>query len=101
MQNAEVPFAEHIDDLAREEIQSYIKTNSHTFDSYFLVDLDTAQKLLCMKQSTFYKYIRNRPEIRSIERYPVDPKTGITSSKKPYFKPEELKAAVNHIYENW
>lgn len=101
MQNVEVPFAEHIDDLAKHEIRSYIEANAPKYDSYFLVDIDTAQKLLCMKSSMFYKYIRNRPEIRAIERYPVDPATGIASTKKPYFRPDELKQAAKQIFDNW
>lgn len=101
MQNVEVPFADHIDHLAREEIRTYMQANATKYDSYFLVDIETACKLICMKQGMFYKYIRDRPEIRAIERYPVDPETGIASHKRPYFRPDEFKQAIEHIFDSW
>lgn len=96
---AKTTYVEHIDSLARDEAHRILTQKLDT-DDYFLLDKYSAAKKLSMKPGYFYKYIYGQPEEVAIRRYPVDPKTGLTSNK-PFYLPSDLQHAVKAIANHW
>lgn len=104
MAEATLSFEERVNLMSEQETRRIVEQKLRNFDPnnmpVFLLDLKAAQESVNMKPTFFDDYVRNEPEIKLIERHPINKETGEVS-KKPFWLPSEFEQAIKAISKRW
>lgn len=75
------------------EVEKYLGPRSQAIvREYIMLDRDTAFKELCVSRAFFDKNIKNKPQVKLVERR-------YKESNKVFYEPSELKRAILSITE--
>lgn len=82
-----------VDNAVATEVEKYLGPRLQTIiREYIMLDRDTAFKELCVSRAFFDKNIKNKPQVKLIERR-------YKESNKVFYEPNELKKAILSITE--